>query len=77
MNIVCISNIIIKIVIGTGFPGDTVTNNPPPNAGDARDMDLIPGSGRYPEQEMATAPIFLPGKFHGQRSLSRLPSMGS
>ena len=49
MNIVCIINIIIKIVIGTGFPGDTVTNNPPPNAGDARDMDLIPGSGRYPE----------------------------
>ena len=51
MNIICIITIIIKIIIGTGFPGDTVVKNPPANAGDARDMDLIPGSGRYPEAE--------------------------
>jgi len=51
MNIICIINIIIKIIIRTGFPGDTVVKNPPANAGDARDMDLIPGSERYPEAE--------------------------
>ena len=48
MNIICIITIIIKIIIGTGFPGDTVVKNPPANAGDARDMDLIPGLGRSP-----------------------------
>ena len=31
-----------------GFPGDTVVKNLPANAGDARDVDLIPGSGRSP-----------------------------
>ena len=51
MNIICIINIIIKIIIRTGFPGDTVVKNPPANAGDARDMDLVPGSERYPEAE--------------------------
>ena len=28
-----------------GFPGDTMVNNPPANAGDAGDGGLIPGSG--------------------------------
>ena len=28
------------------FPGDAVVRNPPANAGDAGDMDLIPGPGR-------------------------------
>ena len=27
-----------------------VVNNPPANAGDIRDADLIPGSGRSPEE---------------------------
>ena len=31
-----------------GFPGDTVVKNPPANAGDVRDMGMIPGSGRSP-----------------------------
>ena len=31
-----------------GFPGDVVVKNPPVNAGDIRDMDLIPESGRSP-----------------------------
>ena len=31
-----------------GFPGGTVVENPPANAGDARDPGLIPGSGRSP-----------------------------
>ena len=29
-----------------GFPGSTVVENPPAKAGD---VDLIPGSGRFPE----------------------------
>ena len=31
-----------------GFPGGAVVKRPPAKAGDARDMDLIPGSGRSP-----------------------------
>ena len=35
----------------------------------ARDAGLIPGLRRFPGVEMAT-PVFLPGKFHGQRSMA-------
>ena len=31
-----------------GYPGGTSVENPPANAGDARDASLIPGSGRSP-----------------------------
>ena len=31
-----------------GFPGGAMVKNPPANAGDARDTDSIPGSGRSP-----------------------------
>ena len=31
-----------------GFPGSTSCKEPPANAGDTRDMRLIPGSGRSP-----------------------------
>ena len=31
-----------------GFQGGTVVKNPPANEGDARDVGLIPGSGRSP-----------------------------
>ena len=49
-----------------GFPGDSVVKNPSPNAGDA---GSIPGSGRSPgEGNWQPAPVFLPGKSHGQRS---------
>ena len=34
----------------------------------AKDVDSIPESGRS-EKEMQPTPLFLPGKFHGQRSL--------
>ena len=37
---VCIHNM--------GFPGGAVVKNLPASTGDARDMDLIPGSGRAP-----------------------------
>ena len=37
-----------KLVVAKSrvFPGATVIKNPPANAGDARDMGSIPGSGR-------------------------------
>ena len=31
-----------------GFPGGAVVKHPPASAGDAKDVGLIPGSGRYP-----------------------------
>ena len=37
-----------KIYRSKGFPGGAVINNQPANAGDTRDMGLIPGSERYP-----------------------------
>ena len=45
----------------------SVVKNLPAKAGG---VGLIPGSGRSPEKEMATTPIFLPGKSHEQRSLA-------
>ena len=40
------------------------------NAGDARDAGLIPASGRSPEGGNGNMnPVFMPGEFHGQRSL--------
>ena len=48
-----------------------VVNNPFPNAGDTRDIGLIPGSERSPVGERAwhPTPVFLPREFHGPRSL--------
>ena len=34
--------------VSMGFPGGSVGKNPPANAGDSRDVDLIPGWGRSP-----------------------------
>ena len=44
--------------------------NQPANAVDARDVGLIPRSGRSPGVGNGPTPVFLPGKFHGQRSLT-------
>ena len=35
----------------TGFPGGAKGKEPPANAGGIRDMGLIPGSRRFPEEE--------------------------
>ena len=44
--------------------------NPPANAGDTGDVGSIPGSGRSPgRRKWQPTLVFLPGKFHGQRSL--------
>ena len=53
----------------TGFPGGSVLKNLLANAGamgfDPRSERKIPL-----EKEMETIPVFLSGKFHGQRSLA-------
>jgi len=47
-----------------------VVNNLPANPGEARDKGLVPGLGRSPGKGNGKpVPVFLPGKFHGQRSL--------
>ena len=54
-----------------GFPGGSEVNNPPANAGDTGDMGLIPGVRKIPwKRKWQPAPVFLPGKSHGQRSLA-------
>ena len=47
-----------------------VVKNLPANAGDARDVGSIRGSGRSPGRRHQFTPVFLPGEFHGQRSLA-------
>ena len=39
------------------------------NAGNLKDKSLNPGSGRFQGGRHATAPVFLPGESHRQRSL--------
>ena len=54
--------------IGLGdFPGGSVVKNLPANT---EDMSLTPGWGRPPWRgKWQSAPIFLPGKSHGQKGL--------
>ena len=54
-----------------GFPGSAVIKNLPTSAGDARDVDLIPWLGRFWSRKRQPTPVFLPGKYYGQRSLAR------
>ena len=55
-----------------GFPGGAVVKKLPAKAGNARVTGLIPGLGRVAEvgNGRQPTPVFLPGKFHGQRSLA-------
>ena len=47
-----------------------VVKNPPANAGDTRGVGSIPGSGNFPGKGNDNSlQYFLPGKFHGQRSM--------
>ena len=46
-----------------------MVKNPAANAGDIRDMGLIPGLGRFPGMSWQPTLVFLHGEFHGQRSL--------
>ena len=55
-----------------GFPGGTVVKNLLANTGDTGDLDSIPGLGGKISWNWKWQPtqVFLPGKFHGQRSLA-------
>ena len=57
-----------------GFPGDSVVENLPANAGD---LGLLPGSGRSPwRRKWQSTPVFLPGKSHEQRSRAGYSTWG-
>ena len=45
-------------------------NNPPANAGEVRDANSVPGSGRCPGGGHSNRLVFLPEESHGQRSLA-------
>ena len=40
--------VLVTLISKLGFPGGAVVKNPPSNAGDERDADLIPWLGRFP-----------------------------
>ena len=49
------------------YPGGSDSKESAANAGG---LGSIPGSGRFPwRRARQPTPVFLPGKFHGQRSL--------
>ena len=53
-----------------GFPGGTMVKNPPAKAADTGDMGSVPGVEKIIwSRKWQPAPVFLPGKFPGQRSL--------
>jgi len=62
-----------KPLLKGGFPGGISGKEPANKAGDIRDMDSMPGSGRFPGREggdpLQYSSVFLPGESHGQRSL--------
>ena len=61
-----------------GFPGGTSGKEPTANAGDIRDMSLIPGSGRSPrERHCNPLQYSCLEKPHGQEKPGGLQSMGS
>ena len=53
-----------------------IVKNPPANAGEARNVDLIPGSGRSPGEEMATNTTVLAWKIQGTEELCRVQFTG-
>ena len=57
------------IILYIGFQGGAVVKDLPANAGDTRDVGLIPGREEPLEKEMATRSGIVAGKSHGQRSL--------
>ena len=58
-----------RLLKGVDFSGGAVVKNLPASAEDTRDEGLIPGSGRPPGVGNGNPLQFLPGKFHGQKSL--------
>ena len=61
----------------TCFPGGTSGKESTCHAVVARNMGLTSGLGRFPwSRKWPSIPVFLPGKFHGQRSLAGYSSWG-
>ena len=55
-----------------------MVKNLPANAGDARDLGTIPGSGRFTGEGTSTpTPVFSSVKSHGQRSLAGYSPWGA
>ena len=61
-----------------GFLGGAVVKNPPVNVGEIRDyrLSLCVRKILCSTSKWQPTPIFLPGKFHGQRSLAFYSSWG-
>ena len=58
-----------------GFPGGSVVKSLPANVGD---VGSVPLSGKIPwRRKGQPTPVFLPGEFHGQRSLAGCSLWGS
>ena len=48
-----------------------MVKSPPVSGGDTRDKGSTFGSGKIPScRKLQSTPVFLPGEFHGQRSLA-------
>ena len=63
-----------RLNLKEGFPDDAVVKNLPANAGD---NGWIFGLGRFPwRKKWQCSSVFLPRKFHGQRSLEGSSSWG-
>ena len=65
-------------VRGKGFPGGSLVKNMPANAGDAGDMGLIPGLGRFPGAASGnTLQSILAWEIPWTEEPGGLPSIGS
>ena len=61
-------NFLTALPLISGFPHSLVGKESACNAGG---LGLIPGLGRFPwRRKWQPTPVFLPGEFHGQRSLA-------
>ena len=72
-----IQRINLEKMILEDFPSVLVVKNLPTKAGDTGDTHLIPGWGRYPEEEMATHSSIVAWKILWTEEPGRLQSMGS
>ena len=62
-----------QVVGPGGSPGGAAVRNPPASAGDGGSTH---GLERSPEKEMASPPVYLPGKSRGQRGPAGYSSWG-
>ena len=71
-------HVILELLhVSRGFSGGAVAKNLPANAGDTEDMGSIPGSGRAPEEGMATYFSILTWRIPWTEEPDGLQSIGS